>query len=627
MIPDSRAASSRLTRGRARQRFIARWTRGRVGLTDLTVAKIKRVCTERSYERGVGYYHHGHITSVRLAGSTVRATVEGTDEYNVELSWKGRRGGGGGGGEYYCDCPYSYEGECKHVVAVLLHVKDHSAAMIREAEKSSASIKSLLDGADEGHLREFLEAEMAGDAGLAERFARGTGTPYVAGLDYRDRIASMFQAEAAAEGRSGWDDDFGRVDLGGAMRAAAGFEESGDMAEASRIYGQIASAVSAHIDEVIGAEEHRGDARTAIAKWASCINKSSPTEADRRACISDAFFGYRRDANFSANYESAMWSLCRSDADYVHLLDLTAPHMPDPVPVVGGGASGGAAGAKPRRRRRDIIERESPERCRMLRIQVRALEKLGRRSDIDRLFEEHGRADPAVCAMRVKRLAAAGARAKAVRVASKGLDMFGHDESIAAAAAAVYGEREPGRLEILLGLFMHTLDWSYHDKLREMPGWPGKRGAVLKMLARDKKRPDRLIEMLVREGMHRKALREIVRCGDAALFDRYLEPVSGRYPRAYIVAYGRCVAGIADRAGSVWQYSRLARHLERMAAIAGGREVAAGLAAVISAKYPRKRLLLKALAPYIGRPLPAPRPRAKSGAKPRPRPRVTLSSE
>lgn len=589
-----------------------------MGLTDLTVAEIRRVCTERSYERGVGYYHSGRITSVRLAGSTVRATVEGTDEYNVELAWKGRRGGGRG--EYYCDCPYSYEGECKHVVSVLLHVKDHSAAMIREAKSASASIKSLLGGASEGYLREFLAAEMAGDAGLAERFARGTGTPYVAGLDYHDRIASMFRAEAAAEGRDGWDDDFGRVDLGGAMKAAAGFEKSGDMAEASRIYGQIASAVSAHIDEVIGAEDHRGDARAAIAKWASCMDKNRPAEADRRACISDAFFGYRRDAKFSGDYESAMWSLCRSDADYVHLLDLTAPHMPDPVPVDGGGAAAGRrwGGAKPRRRRRDLIERESPERRRMLRIQVRALEKLGRRSDIDRLYEEHGRADPAVCAMRVRRLAAAGAKAKAARVAAEGLDLFGRDESIAAAAAAVYDEREPGRLEVLSELFMRTFDWSYHDKLREMPGWPGERAAVLKMLARDRKRPDRLIEMLVREGMHRRALQEIVRCRDMALFERYLEPVSSRYPRAYLAAYGRCIAGTVDRAGSGWQYSRLVMHLERMAKIAGGKEVAAGLAAVISAKYPRKRALLKALAPYAGRLQPKPRP----GTKPRARPRA-----
>ena len=120
-----------------------------MGLADLTVDKIKRVCTAQSYERGTGYYNSGCITSVRLAGSTVRATVEGSDDYSVELAWNG------GDGKYYCDCPYSYEGECKHVVAVLLHVKDHSAEMIREANRASSEAKKLLDGAGEGYLREF----------------------------------------------------------------------------------------------------------------------------------------------------------------------------------------------------------------------------------------------------------------------------------------------------------------------------------------------------------------------------------------------------------------------------------------------------------------------------------------
>ena len=45
------------------------------------------------------------------------ATVEGTDDYNVEISMDGNEIE-----SWYCDCPY--DGEiCKHVVATLLAIR------------------------------------------------------------------------------------------------------------------------------------------------------------------------------------------------------------------------------------------------------------------------------------------------------------------------------------------------------------------------------------------------------------------------------------------------------------------------------------------------------------------------
>lgn len=614
-----------------------------MGLADLTVDKIRQVCTAQSYERGASYYNSGRITSVRLAGGAVRAIVEGTDVYNVELAWKGE----GGRGMYYCDCPYSYEGECKHVVAVLLHVRDHSAEMIREAGRALSAAKRLLDGAGEGRLREFLAVEMAGDLALAERFARGAGAPPpaaagpadpseegegdegeeevvgvkddgpeyankvpagAAAVDYFDRVSSMYRAETAAWRRAGATgcDDYGHVDLKGPMGEAAALARSGDMAGASRAYGQIASAVSDYIDEVIGNHgPHLRTARTAIARWAACMDKSGPADDERRECVSDALSGYRGDARFSAAYESALWSLCRSDGDLVHLLDLVAPHMPDPIPADGSEGAGSRRVKRVkgplRRRRRDLIEQESPERIRMLRIQVEALERLGRKRDINRLLEEHGRADPAACAMRVGRLAGSGDKAGAVRAADKGLDLFGNDERIMAAAEAVYGGREAGRVPVLSGLFMRTLDWSYYDKLRGLPGWRRERAAVLEWLSSDEDRYEMLVRMLVSEGMHGRALREIAEGDDAALFAEYAETVAAGRPRAYLAAYGRCVAGLADSARSSWDYSRVAQHLKHMSGIEGGKEAAARIAADIVARNPSKRAHLKALAPYVKR--------------------------
>ena len=279
--------------------------------------------------------------------------------------------------------------------------------------------------------------------------------------------------------------------------------------------------------------------------------------------------------------------------------------MPDPLPADGSEGAGSRRVKRinnpPRRRRRDFIKQESGERIRLLRIQIKAFEKLGRERDIDQLLEEHGRADPAACAMRVRRMAESGAKARAARAAAEGLDLFGNDEPIVAAAEAVFGKGEAGRVQVLSGLFMRTLKWSYYDQLRKLPGWPRERAAVLKWLAGDKGRHDMLVEMLVSEGMLGRALREIAKRNDAALFEEYAKPVAGSNPGAYLAAYGRCVAGLADRAREKFDRSCVVGHLEIMAGIAGGKAAAAALAADISARNPSKRALLEMLAPYANR--------------------------
>lgn len=79
--------------------------------------------SQKIYERGEGYYEYDSISNVEHDyPDTWTAEVEGSDLYSVEIelndneivSWK-------------CNCPYDYGDICKHVVAVLLYIKDHKA--------------------------------------------------------------------------------------------------------------------------------------------------------------------------------------------------------------------------------------------------------------------------------------------------------------------------------------------------------------------------------------------------------------------------------------------------------------------------------------------------------------------
>ena len=70
--------------------------------------------------RGEEYYETDAVSELEeISPGEWTATVEGTDDYNVEISMDGNEIE-----SWYCDCPY--DGEiCKHVVAALLAIRDN----------------------------------------------------------------------------------------------------------------------------------------------------------------------------------------------------------------------------------------------------------------------------------------------------------------------------------------------------------------------------------------------------------------------------------------------------------------------------------------------------------------------
>lgn len=71
-------------------------------------------------ERGYDYYREGAVTDIRVNGSTIEATVEGSEEYAVSIEWeKGKIA------KMECSCPYAKDGTyCKHMAAVLYAYED-----------------------------------------------------------------------------------------------------------------------------------------------------------------------------------------------------------------------------------------------------------------------------------------------------------------------------------------------------------------------------------------------------------------------------------------------------------------------------------------------------------------------
>ena len=86
-------------------------------LPQLTSDQIRHRCTEQSFTRGLAYFHAGAIGNPVLHGWTLSATCHGSDtvpyRVSVELMPTGIIAA-------CCSCRYEGEGDCKHIVALLL---------------------------------------------------------------------------------------------------------------------------------------------------------------------------------------------------------------------------------------------------------------------------------------------------------------------------------------------------------------------------------------------------------------------------------------------------------------------------------------------------------------------------
>lgn len=114
----------------------------------LTHDQIRSRCTEQSFTRGLEYFHAGAIGNPVLHGWTLSATCQGTEPtpYRVSVEFIPTTIAATA-----CSCPYDYDGECKHVVALLLTyieapeiIYDIDTLLATLAEKPKSSLLQII---------------------------------------------------------------------------------------------------------------------------------------------------------------------------------------------------------------------------------------------------------------------------------------------------------------------------------------------------------------------------------------------------------------------------------------------------------------------------------------------------
>lgn len=136
----------------------------------------KKLFEPHILERGYGYYLNNAVNNLAVSEHTIRADVEGTEEYEVEISLVD-----GDIEEMYCSCPYAIGGwNCKHMAAVLYEWSvergdqdsrdEEEPGHIDTPAKPQIDIRKLVQDADINIIRNYLVSVLSEDEKLLIRF-------------------------------------------------------------------------------------------------------------------------------------------------------------------------------------------------------------------------------------------------------------------------------------------------------------------------------------------------------------------------------------------------------------------------------------------------------------------------
>ncbi|MFN4146535.1 MAG: SWIM zinc finger domain-containing protein, partial [Runella sp.] len=99
-----------------------------------TLQDIQNLANSTSFERGKSYFKNGYVRNLKFKNNSFEAKVHGSERYDVSISLDKH----GNIESTYCDCPYDYDGDCKHIVAVGLAAIEYMKAKAIELTQTVA---------------------------------------------------------------------------------------------------------------------------------------------------------------------------------------------------------------------------------------------------------------------------------------------------------------------------------------------------------------------------------------------------------------------------------------------------------------------------------------------------------
>lgn len=250
----------------------------------LTIAQVRQLSDENSFERGTDYFHAGKITAPTLIGLKLCARCHGSqfEPYQVSVVF-----GKKGLESYDCSCPRG--GFCKHVVALLLNYvfKPKSIHVLVPLETalepfSKKELEALVSEMVEQepeliHLVELSSARLAGRVDEAAYRSLASGT------------CSQDSSSAIERGLKTLSDMADRL------------AKSRDWLAAGTAYCIFLDEVLSHYGEEMMGFDEEGDIAILVDELAEglgkCLGNEAPDQKDRRKWIQTLLNAVLADVN------------------------------------------------------------------------------------------------------------------------------------------------------------------------------------------------------------------------------------------------------------------------------------------------------------------------------------------
>ncbi len=515
--------------------------------------QIRDLCTEQSYQRGIRYFQEGRVKIIDASPSRIVATVIGTQSYRVEIDLDKFSAD--------CNCPYDFEGYCKHIVATFLAIdSDHEKVnrMIDESSQELTGMHALLERAEPNALKDFLRRELEAQPNLRARFmARFAAICEGKSLfDYKDEIDSIFD-DAEEHGFIPYG---GEVDFAPFEDLAEIYFQKDDFMEAAKIYQALTEKIAEKMDNVDDSDGYHSDKFSEfLDAFVECILQAEQETDTRRKFIDYLFNRYlqKDSAYFQDDYYDALKELCTSKEDLEYWKTLLMPHLPERLP--------------------DKVQDWSRyyQAEELISMQLHLLSRLKEGAEFYALMKQHYRSSYDFCLQYAKQLLEDGDQANAIQIAEEGTALFPDhlSKDLRDFLSEKYSETDPEKYkQQLLSLFFISGEWSYYERLKaaETEGeWKETINKILAHFAGDRHGKSRLIEIYLREQMHDAALREVMAQKSIQSLRTYHRRLADLYPKDYFGAYKEQIVPYAECRTGREHYRDVASILKDMKGIKG----------------------------------------------------------
>lgn len=259
---------------------------------NIPLDRLEEVIDARILERGQDYFDSGAVDEPEeLEPGLYEAIVEGSDDYTVRVRLKGNSVT-----EHHCDCPYDLGPVCKHVVALLLDLRDNVFMRPAMAEGKKATKKptvaqqvdSALSAVPHNELASFVRERCMADAAFRQQFFI-TCAPQTVGGDRKDhlkQIRSGLRAVAGRGGYFGWNETFAAAAVLHDMLGQA--DSLIKKGHAPRALPMIDAVIEGGAEAMENADDSNGDiggAITSAMELLANLAEATPDEPFRRELL------------------------------------------------------------------------------------------------------------------------------------------------------------------------------------------------------------------------------------------------------------------------------------------------------------------------------------------------------